>query len=93
MRDRDYNVSEESPRVDDMDIRILLYENLQFDTVIMWPELTSENTMRSRLLPSGVNLTTLAASLPLVELAGLELPVTGSTMTTEGSETPESRYD
>ena len=39
---------------------------------------TSENTMRSRLLPSGLNLTTLAASFPLVELPIRKSPVTGS---------------
>jgi len=36
--------------------------------------------MRSRLLPSGLNLTTLAASLPLLELLTRASPVTGSTM-------------
>jgi hypothetical protein len=41
--------------------------------------LTSENTSKSLLAPSGLNLTTLAASLPLVELPRRGSPVTGST--------------
>lgn len=39
---------------------------------------TSVNTNRSRLLPSGLNLTTLAASFPDVLLPVLGIPVTGS---------------
>lgn len=39
---------------------------------------TSVNTNRSRLLPSGLNLTTLAASFPEVLLPVLGIPVTGS---------------
>ena len=41
--------------------------------------LTSEKTNKSLPLPSGLNLTTLAASLPLVLAPNLASPVTGST--------------
>jgi len=42
-------------------------------------QLTSEKTNKSLPLPSGLNLTTLAASLPLVLAPNLASPVTGST--------------
>jgi hypothetical protein len=41
--------------------------------------LTSEKTNKSLPLPSGLNLTTLAASLPDVLAPNLASPVTGST--------------
>jgi hypothetical protein len=41
--------------------------------------LTSEKTNKSLPVPSGLNLTTLAASLPLVLAPNLASPVTGST--------------
>ena len=67
------------PRVDDMDIGILLSTSCESSQEAVHRQLTSENTIRSRLLPSGLNLTTRADSLPLLELPVRGIPVTGST--------------
>ena len=88
VRDGHNNVGVERLCVDNVEIRVFLNDQCAILSASETPNheatLTSVNTMRSLGLPSGENLTTLAASLPEVLLPVCASPETGSIRITLG---------